>query len=66
MTQTRKLAASLVADVVGYSRLAGADEGTLPKTSPAASGVASRSTIETEGATAALSFADWRSASRRR
>src|SRR3984957_17485463 len=26
MTETRKLAASLVADVVGYSRLAGADE----------------------------------------
>src|ERR1700720_4483297 len=27
MTETRKLAAILVADVVGYSRLAGADEG---------------------------------------
>jgi len=26
MTETRKLAAILVADVVGYSRLAGADE----------------------------------------
>jgi len=26
MTETRKLAAVLVADVVGYSRLAGADE----------------------------------------
>ncbi|HZZ24287.1 MAG TPA: hypothetical protein VFE60_17635 [Roseiarcus sp.] len=26
MSETRKLAASLVADVVGYSRLAGADE----------------------------------------
>ena len=26
MTETRKLAASLVSDVVGYSRLAGADE----------------------------------------
>jgi len=26
MSETRKLAATLVADVVGYSRLAGADE----------------------------------------
>jgi adenylate cyclase len=26
MTETRKLAAILVADIVGYSRLAGADE----------------------------------------
>jgi adenylate cyclase len=26
MSETRKIAASLVADVVGYSRLAGADE----------------------------------------
>ena len=32
MTETRKLAAILVADVVGYSRLAGADEeGTLAR-----------------------------------
>ena len=27
MSETRKLAAILVSDVVGYSRLAGADEG---------------------------------------
>jgi len=27
MSETRKLAAILVADVVGYSRLAGADDG---------------------------------------
>ena len=27
MSETRKIAAILVADVVGYSRLAGADEG---------------------------------------
>jgi hypothetical protein len=32
MTETRKIAAILVADVVGYSRLAGADEeGTLAR-----------------------------------
>ena len=29
MSETRKIAAILVADVVGYSRLAGADEGEL-------------------------------------
>ena len=57
MTQTEKPRGDLVADIVGYRRrLAGDDESTLAKTSPAASGVASRSTIETEGATAALSF----------
>jgi len=28
MSETRKIAAILVADVVGYTRLAGADEGT--------------------------------------
>jgi class 3 adenylate cyclase len=31
MSETRKLAAILVADVVGYSRLAGADEGALAR-----------------------------------
>jgi len=30
MSETRKLAAILVADVVGYSRLAGADEDRIP------------------------------------
>jgi hypothetical protein len=35
MSETRKLAAILVADVVGYSRLAGADEeGTLARLRP--------------------------------
>jgi class 3 adenylate cyclase len=30
MSETRKLVAILVADVVGYSRLAGADEDQMP------------------------------------
>jgi adenylate cyclase len=30
MSETRKLAAILVADVVGYSRLAGVDEDRIP------------------------------------
>ena len=33
MTETRKLAAILVADVVGYSRLAGADEDGMARSS---------------------------------
>ncbi len=32
MAETRRLAAILAADVVGYSRLAGADEGGDPRT----------------------------------
>jgi class 3 adenylate cyclase len=33
MSETRKIAAILVADVVGYSRLAGADEDTITSSS---------------------------------
>ena len=33
MSETRKLAAILVADVVGYSRLAGADEDRISRAS---------------------------------
>ena len=40
MSETRKIAAILVADVVGYSRLAGADE---DRTLVAAAGTAQRS-----------------------
>jgi class 3 adenylate cyclase len=34
VSETRKIAAILVADVVGYSRLAGADEDRTPEPAP--------------------------------
>jgi class 3 adenylate cyclase len=43
MSETRKLAAILASDVVGYSRLAGADEDRTP---PNAASLANRDRIE--------------------